>query len=1072
MSHDMSRASCLDPETLAAFAEGRLTRDEIASVLAHLRRCPACTADLEALRRPGAPRTALRWLAAAAVLVVAIASAWLLRDRIGAGRDPVQRLVSLTPRDARIIEPRLTGGFAWSPYIGPTRAADGAADPQRLKLAGAAGEILDDATRSSSPASRRAAGIALVLVDRPLDAAANLRAAAKALPQDARVHSDLAAAEYAAAAQLRTPSLYPAALADADAALRIDARLPEGLFNRALILERLGLTQAAREAWQRFLDVDPASPWADEARERMKRLPGITSDAQFRADQRRLERAAIAGDANAVADLVSRFGQQSRAFGEGEYLGHWGEAEQRGDREESQRQLTIARAIGNALASVSGERLLLEAVRAIDAATPDQRRQLAEAHVAYRRGRIAYSKQSPAAAEDDLRRAVQLFTAGRSPMSLVARYYAANTRFDLRDVADARMQLETLITEVDRHSSFNALAAHARWELALCLMNDADWSGALPLASAAAKGFCDLGETNNCGFVETLHAGVLAALGRPDEAWNANVRAFRMLSATGRGDRLPVSIGGAVRMELRSGRLAVARSLATLESAAQRGAGNDVIVVNALAREAILETQLGDHAAADASAREAVAMAVRIREPALQQRALADVDYARGAVAAHEDPRRAAELLGRAIDRYRAAQAPSFLVECLLVRARTRLRLGDREGAQRDLDDGIAAYEGHPVRLGDGVVGTGVLDAGTTLYEEAITLALARGDDAAAFAYVERSLAQLGSTTTASDLAEVQRRLQGSRTMLLELAVLPAETIVFSVTADRAEVHLQPVAASELTALMDAAAGGDATALTSLYDLLIRPAASQFGAAQRAIIIAGPRLERVPFAALMDSTTRRMLVEMLPISLGPSASALRPREHRAARRSIVAVELASDGPGLPESTQELSDVRRLYAEGTSVGREQATLDEFLETAKNADVIHLSGHSSGDPSVVETELLIGPRHELLSWRSLPRAALHRSPVVVLAACNTLRTPRATWMRGIGLGNAFLSAGADDVIGTLTPIADSEARLFFHIVHLKLAAGTDAAEAVRQAQLEFIHDERRTSWRSVAVLTTRI
>jgi len=48
----------------------------------------------------------------------------------------------------------------------------------------------------------------------------------------------------------------------------------------------------------------------------------------------------------------------------------------------------------------------------------------------------------------------------------------------------------------------------------------------------------------------------------------------------------------------------------------------------------------------------------------------------------------------------------------------------------------------------------------------------------------------------------------------------------------------------------------------------------------------------------------------------------------------------------------------------------------------------------------------------------------------------------------------------------------ARVFFEDVHRRLAAGMGAAEAVRQTQLELIRDPRRTVWKSVAVLTTRI
>ncbi|HEX2832613.1 MAG TPA: CHAT domain-containing protein [Thermoanaerobaculia bacterium] len=1066
MSRDRNQRSCLDAETLAAFAEGKLTRQEIAPVLAHLRHCNDCTADVEAIRSPASRRLPLQLLAAAAVLAIAIAGLLLFRDRLSQ-RDPIRRLVSLSPRSERLIEPRVTGGFPWTPFRGPMRATEGAIDPEQMKLVGAAGEILDQAAHDPSASAQQGAGLALLLTGRPKDAVEKLRAAAEASPNDAKVRSDLAAARLAAAERGRAPSLIPMALADVDAALRIDPRLPEARFNRALILERLGLLQAAREAWQQYLELDASSKWAEEARQHLARLPATTGESQFRSERPRLERAVAAGDVATISSIVQQFRQQSRAFGEGEYLGFWGEAALHADAAEASRQLTIARAIGDALLRISGESLLRDAVRAIDDAAPERRREIAEAHVAYRRGRIAYSRQAPAEAESELRRAAQLFA--NDPMALVARYYAANTRFDRGDIRGARTELEALLHE----RRFPALAAHVRWELALCLMNDDDWSGALPLVRDAARAFCDLGESSNCGFLETLQADVLNALGRPDDAWAARIRSFTMLSTSGRGDRLPVSLGGAVQVELRNGQLAVARSLAQLERAAQSRTANDVMSTNTLVRAAVLDAQLGDPRAAAVAAREAAQRAAKISDAGLRARALTDVDFATGAALLADDPRRAAEFLGKAIDGYRTLEAAPFIAECHLLRARARLRVEDRIGARRDLDDGIAAYERQPVRFSDAVSGTGVLDAGSALYREAIELALARGDHDAAFAYADRSLAQIGPATPPATRLALQERLADSGNALLELVVLPHEVIAFCITSDRMEVHRQPVAEETLPALADAAVQGDRNASTSLYDLLIRPAAPLLARANEVIVIADPRLARVPFAALTDSVTRRMFVEQMPLSVAPSASALRAETQRRTPRSMLGVELASEDVGLPGSVEELAEIRRLYASGADLAGERSTLPVFLERARNADVIHLSGHSAND-AIAETVLLLGPaeRRDRVSWRRLSGASLRHAPVVVLAACDTLRAPHAGPTRALSLGGAFLAAGAGDVIGTLTPVADSDARLFFLTVHRHLAAGAGAAEAVRRAQLESMRDPHRTAWRSVAVLTTRI
>ncbi|HEY6138357.1 MAG TPA: CHAT domain-containing protein [Thermoanaerobaculia bacterium] len=1065
MSRD--RTSCLDAETLAAFAEGALSRQEIAPVLAHLRDCPDCMEDVEALRPRGMQRLPMRALAAAAAVLFVFVAAFAIMQYRSRKRAPLARLAVLSATTSRAIEPRLSGGFAWTPYRGPMRAPDAGVDAKQMKLIGAAGEILDEVAADPSPAAAHIAGVALTFAGRPDEAVSKLRAAAESLPDDAKIRNDLAAAELAAAERTRAASLIPAALADADAALRIDARLAEALFNRALILERMGLAQAARDAWQRYLEIDPSSKWAEEAREHLARLPATTSESQFRSELPRLERAAIAGDAATVAAIVSRFRQQSRAFGEGEYLGRWGEAALREDGIEAARQLTVARAIGDALARASGESLLHEAVRAIDSASPERRRAIAEGHAAYRSGRIAYSRHAPADAERELRRAAERFAG--DPMALLARYYAANTRFDRNDIAGARSELETLLGE----SRFTALAAHVRWELALCLMNDDDWSGALPLLRDAAEAFCRLGETSNCGFVETLQADALTALGRPDEAWASRIRSFAMLSASGRGDRLPVSLGGTVEVELRSGRPAIARSLAQLEREAQRGFANDIMVTNALVRQAVLDAQLGDHAAALAAVQEAAANAAKIADAGLHARALTDLDFAAGAVALENNPRRAAELLGKAIDGYQSLEASPFIAECHLLRARARLRLGDRTGAQQDFDAGIAAYERRPIQLEDGVVGTGVLDAGSALYREAIELALARGDRNAAFVYSDRSLAQIGFAAPSATLDGIRRRLRGSGQALLELVVLSREVVAFCITADRVDVQQHPVPEETIAADAEAAENGDGKAWRALYDLFIRPAAPMLAGVTEVILVPDTRLARVPFAALTDSATGRTLIEQVSLAIAPSASALRTDVQRNVSRSLLAVGVASDDVALPGSDEELSQIRRLYASGAELAGEQTTLASFLNRARDADVIHLSGHSENE-SPADTVLLLGPagNRERISWRRLSASSLHRAPVVVLAACNTLRAPQARWTRALSLGGAFLAAGAADVIGTLRPVPDQEARRFFLGVHRYLAAGAGAAEAVRRTQIESMSDPNRTAWRSVAVLTTRI
>ncbi|MCU1349344.1 MAG: Tetratricopeptide repeat protein, partial [Acidobacteria bacterium] len=356
-----------EPETLAAFAQGRLHGVEAQAVVEHLDRCEECMSDVAlAMEANGDEREAARfgagpapWLlgAAAAAALIAVVSIPATREFVHRPfrTSPTARLVALAPSTARVVEPRLTGGFAWAEYHGPERATEEATDSQRLRLGGVAGELMERAERDPDAEAQHAAGVAMVLVQKPLDGIARLEAAAgaardaKRAAKDATIWSDLAAARYAAASSLGRASLYPSALAAADAALRIDPTLAEALFNRALILERMGLSQDARQAWQRYLEVDPSSRWAAEARTHMAELPAATPSSRFDRDRPLLERAAADGDARRLRELVDAHRERARAFGEAEYLGQWGEAVKRGDAAVATRWLTIARGIGDTL---------------------------------------------------------------------------------------------------------------------------------------------------------------------------------------------------------------------------------------------------------------------------------------------------------------------------------------------------------------------------------------------------------------------------------------------------------------------------------------------------------------------------------------------------------------------------------------------------------------------------------------------------------------------------------------------------------------------------------------------------
>ena len=1003
---------CPPAELLAEFAEGKLAPAD--AVMLHVETCRECRTTITLLNETIAadrkPARVYWWwggLAAAAALAMVFV---LMKP----ARSPMRPLVELVPKSVRTVEPRLSGGFAWAPYHGPMRGR-AALDASHLKLAGAAGDVIEHASRDSSADAQHAAGVAYVLIEQPSEAIERLRDAANRSPNDAAVWNDLAAAQYTAAIRVPSPALFPEALASIDRALHINANDAEALFNRALILEHMGLAGPARAAWQRYLEVDPSSKWAVEARTHLAALPQASGDTLFKR----------ALPHTSGASLAQNWPEQSRAWGEAEFLGQWGEAFLRGDKAEADRLLGIARALGDGLRATNGEALLGDAVRAIE---HGDTKTLAEAHALYRKGRMAYGRKNPSAAEPDLRRAALLFARANSPMERMARYYAANTRFDRNDIPAARAELEALIA--DEH--YAAAGALERWQLALCQFADGDGEGAVAPLSQAAETLSRLGERNNHGFVESLLADAFASTGRPADSWAARIRSFDALSRAGRGDRLLANVASAVTAERRAGHRETALALLEIEREVGREHNDPVLLTNTLARGAVLSAELDDLPRASRLVDEAASVASTITDPAFRAIDDANVALARGAATA--DPRVATNHLRDALAAYHAMGQRALEVDCHLFLARAAERLGDRTAAMREIDQGLALT----------IAG----ESTDALVADAIRLSLDGGDAARAFEYAEG--AQAG-------VPALQARLAGSGTAILKLVVLPRETVAFTVDERGIDVARKKIPREAVLDLAKRCADGDREAAAALYDLLI-PNARPF------IIVPDPLLAEVPFAALRDRRTGRYLIEQAPIAMAESAMSLQPAASSSKPARAIAVSLTQS---LAESQNESTDVASAYANGVRLS--QASFASFVAAARDADVVHISGHTENDDDSGKASLVFA--RERISWRAISAQTFPRLRVAVLAACDTLRSPRFAGTRAPSLGGAFLSAGAHDVIGTLRPIGDRDARELFRAIHRELAAGASPSEAVRRVQIEAMTREQN-AWTSIAILTRNI
>lgn len=178
----------------------------------------------------------------------------------------------------RPVEPRTSADFDYAPWS-RTRG-NNQANPIDQKAQDRAERFLLDATENQSDAKAHQALGIFYLAQSQFEKALNeFNLALNLSPEDAKLHNDIGATYFEKSKQAETEGRGDEFFENANAslkhlnrALEINGNLLEALFNRALMLQKMRLTSQARETWERYLEKDSASPWADEARKNLEIL--------------------------------------------------------------------------------------------------------------------------------------------------------------------------------------------------------------------------------------------------------------------------------------------------------------------------------------------------------------------------------------------------------------------------------------------------------------------------------------------------------------------------------------------------------------------------------------------------------------------------------------------------------------------------------------------------------------------------------------------------------------------------------------------------------------------------------
>jgi CHAT domain-containing protein len=228
------------------------------------------------------------------------------------------------------------------------------------------------------------------------------------------------------------------------------------------------------------------------------------------------------------------------------------------------------------------------------------------------------------------------------------------------------------------------------------------------------------------------------------------------------------------------------------------------------------------------------------------------------------------------------------------------------------------------------------------------------------------------------------------------------------------------------------------------------------------IVPYGP-LHKLPFHALHDGS--HFLIENFQVNYLPASSILLHLDTRRSQLRYHSVDTDvvakkplvfgySDKGHLQRVKDEAHTVASLL-DGTCYLESEATIARLIEQAAGRSIIHLATHGQSRldaPNFSYVRLADGQLNAIDTF-SLD---LRECELVTLSGCETGLALSGGGDEQLGLGRAFLAAGATSLVMSLWPVEDSATNELMKLFYQYLLKGESKVEALRAAQSRLLGD----------------
>ncbi len=928
--------------------------------------------------------------------------------------------------------------------------------------------------------------------------------AAEIDPQNAKLHNDLGVALMEKAGTKEEGKLENLAKANEHfaEAIESDKTLLDAYFNQALVIQELNLPNQAKESWQKYLDLDSTSPWAEEARKNLKTLDATESISKTKEEVlREFLEAKKTDDHEKAWQILSR----NREMITGKLIPQqlaflFVDAKSNGDEDKAKEFLDSLIYAGKLEEKNSGD-LFWRDLADFYANNSDRN------ILSLKQSQIDYIEAAKLESVGKLEKSIAKFESASKLFYAVnnvwiaklSDYWIGSLKFRLNQLENSEILFNSLTGYAVEHN-YKWLATHSYVRLTFITGSRNDHSQSIEYGNLALK---LANQTNDYYNLQRIFYSLsynYRCLKRYELSFDYSNKAFEIVRQS---DANPTQLWDILD--------------STTKTLFEKDYNETAIIFQkeALHIAEIMDDKFAEHLSkiylgmlytkankfdsANRFFNESRAIAENFEDFQAREKGLALINLKQANL------ERLAGNYQTAINLFR--QASEFYVS-------SEFHMDEYESGKGELlcyfalkDDSeiqnhipvvLDIFKHYRSEILEEQNRNSFFDKEQDVYDLAINYEYEKGNEDVAFDYSENSRArslldllekkadvnnqEVKFTKQVSEpfpLKEIRRRMP-ENTQIVQYSVLNNKLLIwvigssdFFVTAvEISNVSLNKKTDDYLKAL--AAKDGSEKLLSNrLYDILIKPVLGKLDASKQICIVSDKFLFHLPFAALLSTETQKYLINDFDLLFSPSVNVFLVSTDRAKKRerqtseNILLIGNPSFGqnsslnrnlPKLPDADQEVRQIKTVYPVSSILTGKDANKDALKKYFPKSDVIHFAGHYIVDEvSPMESKFVLTD-DETLNNRELFGENLEKTKLIVLSACQT-GVERFYQGEGmLGASRTLLAKGIPVVVASQWNV-DSEAASKLMILFHKYRKNENisSVHALRKAQIELLSDK---------------